>query len=91
MLRQRGQCERGYGGLDGMGFAWASANVKKFGMPEVWDYPPPSPRHRRPRRPPRQELVRFAIRTAAAVAGLPRRVKALITAGPPLADHRRAF
>ena len=32
-----------------MGFAWELANVRKFGMPEVWDYPPPSPRHRKPR------------------------------------------
>jgi hypothetical protein len=74
-----------------MGFAWASANVRKFGMPEVWDYPPPSPRHRRPSRRPWQALARFADRTAAAVAATPRRVKTLVTAGPALTDHRRAF
>jgi hypothetical protein len=57
-------------------------------MPEVWDNPPPSGRHRKPGRQPVQGIVRFAYRTA---TGMPRRVKDLITARPVLADHRRAF
>jgi len=74
-----------------MGFAWVSANVGNFGMPEVWDYPPPSPRHRKPPRQPMQAVLRFAHGAAAAAAGMPRRAKALVIARPALADHRRAF
>ena len=74
-----------------MGFAWASANVRNFGMPEVWDFPPASPRHRKPPRQPMQVILRLANHAAAAAAGMPRRAKALIAARPALADHRRAF
>jgi hypothetical protein len=74
-----------------MGFAWVSANVRDFGMPEVWDYPPPSPRHRKPRRQPAQQVARFAHGAVLAATAMPRRTKALVVARPALADHRRAF
>jgi hypothetical protein len=74
-----------------MGFAWELANVRKFGMPEVWDYPPPSPRHRKPR-PPRLHAV-TALAQAALVAarGMPHKAKVVVVTRPALADHRRAF
>jgi hypothetical protein len=73
-----------------MGFAWAPANVRKFGMPEVWDYPPRSARHRKPR-PERWPAVTAVARTAmTAASAMPRRAKAAVTT-PALADHRRAF
>lgn len=72
-----------------MGFAWESANVGNFGKPEVWDYPSPSPRHRKPpRRLAETPVGRGAIVAATAAA---RRARAVVTAGPMLADHRRAF
>ncbi len=75
-----------------MGFAWDLANVRKFGMPEVWeDYPPPSPRHRKPR--PRRMHAVAALAHAAVVAArrAPRRAMAIVVTRPALADHRRAF
>jgi hypothetical protein len=72
-----------------MGFAWESANVRNFGMPEVWDYPSPSPRHRKPpRRLSETPVGRGAMVVATAAA---RRARAVVNAGPVLADHRRAF
>ena len=70
-----------------MGFAWELANnVRSFGMPEVWDYPPPSPRHRKPRTP--RGGVAALVRGAVIAA---RRARAVLTTWPALADHRRAF
>jgi hypothetical protein len=60
-------------------------------MPEVWDFPPSSPRHRKPPRQPLQDVLRLANEAAATAAGMPRRAKALVVARPALADHRRAF
>ena len=74
-----------------MGFAWELANVRKFGMSEVWDYPPRSPRHRKPR-PPRLHAV-SAVALAAVVAArrMSHRAKVVIVTRSALADHRRAF
>ena len=72
-----------------MGFAWESANVRNFGMSEVWDAPSPSPRHRKPpRRLADTPVGRSVIMAATAAA---RRARAVMNAGPVLADHRRAF
>jgi hypothetical protein len=72
-----------------MGFAWESANVRHFGMPEVWDNPSPSPRHRKPpRRLVETAVARNAIVAASAAA---RRARSVVASGPVLADHRRAF
>jgi hypothetical protein len=68
-----------------MGFAWESSNVRNFGTPEVWDYPSRSPRHRKPPRRFGETLVGRGAIVAA------RRARAVVTAGPALADHRRAF
>ncbi len=74
-----------------MGFAWEPANVSGSGMPDGWDCPPSSPRRReRPHRPvPGPAACARAVTTAIAAAS--RRAKAVISARPPLADHRRAF
>jgi hypothetical protein len=74
-----------------MGFVLELANAGDFGMPDVGDFPPPSPRHRKPPRrhgPKAAALARGAI-TVAAAAG--RRARFLIVTHPALADHRRAF
>jgi hypothetical protein len=75
-----------------MGFAWELANVRDFGMPEVWDCPSPapSPRHRKPRRPLRGATGHFRDAALAARAAS-RRARLILTARPVLADHRRAF
>jgi hypothetical protein len=74
-----------------MGFAWQLANVRKFGLPEVWDHPPRSPRHRKP--PPQRlhvvaELAYAAVEAASTV---PHWAKVVVLTRPALADHRRAF
>ncbi len=74
-----------------MGFAWELANVTNFGMPEVWDYPPPSPRHRKPRPQRGQSAAALVHAALAAVRAVPRRAKFLLMTRPALADHRRAF
>jgi hypothetical protein len=74
-----------------MGFAWEFANVRNFGMPDVWEYPPLSPRHRKPPRRAVGDVTALAHRTAAAVAMAARRAKAALAARRALADHRRAF
>jgi hypothetical protein len=63
-----------------MGFAWELANVRKFGLPEVWDCPAPSPRHRKPRQ-----------RRPGAARAASRRARLILAARPALTDHRRAF
>ena len=74
-----------------MGFVWETTNVTNFGMPEVWDYPPRSPRHRKPR-PQRMQTVAVLARAALAAAGtVPHRAKIVVVTRPALADHRRAF
>jgi hypothetical protein len=74
-----------------MGFAWERANVRKFGTPDVWDYPPRSPRHRKPR-PRRMHAVAALAHAALAAAGtVPHRAKVAVVTRPSLADHRRAF
>jgi hypothetical protein len=74
-----------------MGFAWEPENVRKFGMPEVWEYPLRSPRHRKPR-PQRMHAVAELAHAALAAAGaLPHRAKVVVVTRPALADHRRAF
>ena len=74
-----------------MGFAWELANVRKFGMPEVWDYPPRSPRHRKPRPQRRYAVTALAHAAAAATRSMPHRARVAIVTRPALADHRRAF
>jgi len=74
-----------------MGFAWELANVRKFGTPEVWDYPPRSPRHRKPRPPRRRAVTALAHATIIAARSMPHRAKVVIVTRPALADHRRAF
>jgi hypothetical protein len=71
-----------------MGFAWESANVRNFGMPEVWDYPPPHPRHRKP---PRRLIQAGVARTAIVAATSAARRAGAAAMRPALADHRRAF
>jgi len=86
-----------------MGFAWELANVRNFGMPEVWDCPAPAPRHRKPRQPRRRQRLRWpgaagrrpwvgpahgAVLAARAAA---RRARLILAARPALTDHRRAF
>jgi hypothetical protein len=66
-----------------MGFGWESANVRHFGMPEIWDYPSPRPRHRKP---PRRFMQAGLARAAIAVAHWVR-----VIAWPTFLDHRRAF
>jgi hypothetical protein len=74
-----------------MGFAWELANVRKFGMPEVWDYPPRSPRHRKPRPRRLQAVSGLAHAAAAAARRMPHQAKVVVATRPALADHRRAF
>jgi hypothetical protein len=74
-----------------MGFAWELANVRKFGMPEVWDYPPPSPRHRKPRPQRLRSVAALAHAAVVAASTVPHRAKVLVVTRPALADHRRAF
>jgi hypothetical protein len=74
-----------------MGFAWEPANVRKFGMPEVWEYPPRSPRHRKPRPQRRHAVAELAHAALAAVGAVPHRAKVVVVTRPALADHRRAF
>jgi hypothetical protein len=73
-----------------MGFVLELANAGDFGTPDAWDFPPPAPRHRKPRRhgPEAVALARDAVTAAAAAA---RRARSLIVTHPALADHRRAF
>jgi hypothetical protein len=74
-----------------MGFAWESANVRNFGTPEIWEYPPRSPRHRKPR-PQRMHVVAALAHAAFSAAGtVPHRAKVAVVTRPSLADHRRAF
>jgi hypothetical protein len=77
-----------------MGFAWELANVRNFGMPEVWDCPAPSPRHRKPRQRQRLRLpgaARHAHAAVLAARAAPRRARLILAARPALTDHRRAF
>ncbi|HTW01354.1 MAG TPA: hypothetical protein VMF87_13730 [Streptosporangiaceae bacterium] len=74
-----------------MGFAWEPANVTGSGMPEPWDWPPPSPRHRRPSDWQLPRAGTFARVAATAIAGASRRARTLICTRPALVDHRRAF
>src|SRR5260370_38450741 len=74
-----------------MGWAWETANVRKFGMPEVWDYPPHSPRHRKPRPQRMQAAAALAHAAVAAARTAPRLAKGVGVTGPPRADHRRPF
>jgi hypothetical protein len=79
-----------------MGFAWELANVRNFGMPEVWDCPAPSPRHRKPRqrqrlRLHRPEAARHAHAAVLAARAGSRRARLILAARPALTDHRRAF
>jgi hypothetical protein len=74
-----------------MGFVLELANAGDFGMPDVWDSAPSSPRHRKPPRrhgPEAAALGRAAVTAAAAAA---RQARILIVTHPALADHRRAF
>jgi hypothetical protein len=74
-----------------MGFAWERANVTEFGTPDIWDYPPRSPRHRKPR-PQRMHAVTALAHAALAAAGsVPHRAKVAVVTRAALADHRRAF
>jgi hypothetical protein len=78
-------------GERGMGFVLELANAGNFGMPDVWDFPEPSPRHRKPPRrygPQAAALAHGAMTAAAAAA---RRASTVIATRPALADHRRAF
>jgi hypothetical protein len=84
-----------------MGFAWELANVRNFGMPEVWDCPAPSPRHRKPRQRQRQRqrgaagrrpgAARHAHGAMLAARAASRRARLILAARPALTDHRRAF
>jgi hypothetical protein len=74
-----------------MGFAWELANVRKFGMPEVWDYPPHSPRHRKPRPQRLRSVAALAHAVVVAASTVARRAKVVVVTRPALADHRRAF
>jgi hypothetical protein len=81
-----------------MGFAWELANVRNFGMPEVWDCPAPSPRHRKPRQRQRQRLslrrpgaARHAHAAVLAARAASHRARLILAARPALTDHRRAF
>jgi hypothetical protein len=74
-----------------MGFVWERANVRNFGMPDVWDYPPRSPRHRKPR-PQRMHAVAAVAHAAVTAAGaVPHRAKVVVVTRHALVDHRRAF
>jgi hypothetical protein len=77
-----------------MGFAWELANVRNFGMPEVWDCPASAPRHRKPRqrlRLHRPGAARHAHAAALAARAASRRARLILAARPALTDHRRAF
>ncbi len=74
-----------------MGFIWEYANVRNFGMPEVWDYPPRSPRHRKPRPRRLRGMAALAHAAVAAAGALPARARFVVATRPALADHRRAF
>jgi hypothetical protein len=80
-----------------MGFAWELANVRNFGMPEVWDCPAPSPRHRKPRRNGpgdagrRHGAAGHAHDAVLAARAASRRARLILAARPVLTDHRRAF
>jgi hypothetical protein len=74
-----------------MGFVLELANAGDFGMPDVWDFPAPSPRHRKPPRRHAPEAAALARGAVTAAAGAARRARFLITTHPALADHRRAF
>jgi hypothetical protein len=73
-----------------MGFALELANAGNSGMPDDWEAPPATPRHRKlPGR------ARFGLavvpQVAATAAAAARWAVAVITTRPALADHRRAF
>jgi len=72
-----------------MGFAWELSKVTNTGAPEPVDYPPSSPRHRRP--PRRPGPASHAHGAASAIAAASRRARMLLSVRPALADHRRAF
>jgi len=74
-----------------MGFAWEPANVSGSGLPDAWDWPPPSPRHRRPTDWHRPGAGAFAHGAVTAIAAASRRARTLICTRPALVDHRRAF
>jgi hypothetical protein len=74
-----------------MGFVWELANVTQFGLPEVWDSPPRSPRHRKPRPRRGHALAALVHAALAATRAAPRQARLLLVTRPALADHRRAF
>jgi hypothetical protein len=74
-----------------MGFGLELGNAANFGMPDICDRRPPSPRHRKPPRrhwPEVAGLTHGAVRVAAVAA---RRARTVLATRPALADHRRAF
>jgi len=74
-----------------MGFAWEPGNVRGSGMPDAWDFPPPSPRHRRPQHWHLPGPAACAHGAVTAITAASRRARTLICTRPALADHRRAF
>jgi hypothetical protein len=74
-----------------MGFVWERGNTWNFGTPEIWDYPPRAPRHRKPRPRRGQAVTAFAHGAVSAAGSVPRRVRVIVVTRPALADHRRAF
>jgi hypothetical protein len=74
-----------------MGFVLELANAGNFGMPGVWDFPPPSPRHRKPPRRHGPEPAALAHGAVTAAAAAAHRARLVIVTRPALADHRRAF
>jgi hypothetical protein len=74
-----------------MGFALELANAGDFAMPDVWDFPAPSPRHRKPplKHGAKAAAVAHGAVTTAAIAA--RRARVALATRPALADHRRAF
>jgi hypothetical protein len=74
-----------------MGFALELANAGNSGMPDDWEAPSATPRHRRLPRTRRFGLVGVPHVTAAAATTAARWAKAVITTRPALADHRKAF
>jgi hypothetical protein len=74
-----------------MGFGLELGNAGNFGMPDIWDYRSPSPRHRKPPRRHRPEVGVLAHGAARAAAAAARRARTVLVTRPALADHRRAF
>jgi hypothetical protein len=73
-----------------MGFALELANAGNSGMPDDWEAPPATPRHRKLPRRRRFGAARAPHLTAAAATAA-RWAIALITTRQALADHRKAF